>query len=196
MYFTMASTFTKMEISITKQVWAKRDAMKFAMVNEVNFHTVQQLWEEIADFASFFLSTAWGGDHGYILLVIGQDKMRVVANNDHLDCRRIDKPKLVNSAITSDRRGRYLLKLQEKQLDLWESFVYQKVVGQVSVNTIFTNADKQYIKPLHQKYMGYNKRTIPEMLAQLGTWFTITNTEKIKMRTTSSSTGPTPPTPT
>ena len=122
--------------------------------------------------------------------------MRVVANNDHLDCRRIDKPKLVNSAITSDRKGRYLLKLQEKQLDLWESFVYQKVVGQVSINTIFTNADKQYIKPLHQKYMGYNKRTIPEMLAQLGTWFTITNTEKIKMRTTSSSTGPTPPTPT
>ena len=31
--------------------------------------------------------------------------------------------------------------------------------------------------------MGYNKRTILEMLAQLGTWFTIMNTEKIKMRT-------------
>ena len=31
--------------------------------------------------------------------------------------------------------------------------------------------------------MGYNKRTILEMLAQLGTWFTITNTKKIKMRT-------------
>ena len=31
--------------------------------------------------------------------------------------------------------------------------------------------------------MGYNKRTILEMLAQLGTWFTIMNTDKIKMRT-------------
>ena len=31
--------------------------------------------------------------------------------------------------------------------------------------------------------MGYNKRTILEIFAQLGMWFTITNTEKIKMRT-------------
>ena len=122
--------------------------------------------------------------------------MRVVTNNDHLDCRGIDKSDLFNRAIKSDTKGRYLLKLQEEQLDLWESFVYQKVAGQVSVKKIVTNVDKQYIKLLHQKYMGYNKRTIPEMLAQLGTWLTITNTENIKMRKTSSSTGPTPPTPT
>ena len=31
--------------------------------------------------------------------------------------------------------------------------------------------------------MGYNKRTILEMLAQLVTWFMITNAKKIKMRT-------------
>ena len=31
--------------------------------------------------------------------------------------------------------------------------------------------------------MGYNKRTILEVLAQLGTCFTITNTEKIEMMT-------------
>ena len=31
--------------------------------------------------------------------------------------------------------------------------------------------------------MGYHKQTILEMLAQLGKWFTITNTEKIKMST-------------
>ena len=31
--------------------------------------------------------------------------------------------------------------------------------------------------------MGYNKRTILKMLAQLGTWFTVMNTEKIKMQT-------------
>ena len=43
MHFTMASTFTKMEIFITKQVRAKRDAMTFAMVKKLNLHTVQQL---------------------------------------------------------------------------------------------------------------------------------------------------------
>ena len=80
-------------------------------------------------------------------------------------------------------KGRDLLKLQEEQLAMWESFVYHKVVGQVGVETIVKNIDEQFIKPLHQKYMGYNKRTILEMLAQLGTWFTITNTEKVNMQT-------------
>ena len=65
---------------------------------------------------------------------------------------------------------------------IWASLVYQKVVSQVEVKTIATNVNGQYINPLHQKYMGYNKRTILEILAQLGTWFTITNTEKTKMR--------------
>ena len=80
-------------------------------------------------------------------------------------------------------KGRDLLKLQEEQLAMWESFVYHKVVGQVGVETIVKNIDEQFIKPLHQKYMGYNKRTILEMIAQLGRWFTITNTEKINTRT-------------
>ena len=127
----MESTLANMEISITKQVRAKRDAMSFTMVNNMNFHTVQQLREELADLASFFPSTAWGGDHRYLPLVLGQDKMRVIANNDHLDYCHMDKPKLVNPEITSDMKGRDLLKLQEEQLALWASFVYQKFVGHV-----------------------------------------------------------------
>ena len=31
--------------------------------------------------------------------------------------------------------------------------------------------------------MGYNKPTILEILAQMGTWFKITNTDNIKIRT-------------
>ena len=56
----MASTLAKMEISITEQVRAKRDAMTFTMVNDVKFHTVQQLQDELTEFASFFPSAVWG----------------------------------------------------------------------------------------------------------------------------------------
>ena len=151
MHSTMASTLAKMDIFITKQVQAKRDATTFTMVNDVNFHTVQQIREELADFARFLISTSWEGDHGYLLLVLSHEKMRVVANNNHLDYSCMNKPKLVNPLITTDTKGRDLLKIQEEQLDLWASFVYQKVVGQFGVETIVTNVDKQYIKPLHQK---------------------------------------------
>ena len=179
----MARTFSNMEISITEQVQEKRDAMKFTMVNNLKFHTVQQLREKLADFVSFFPSTAWGGDHRYLPLVLIQDKMRVVANNGHLKCSRIKNPKLVNPKITTDTKGRDLLKLQEEHLAMWTSFVYHKVVGQVGVKKIVMNVDEQYIKQFHQNYMGDNKRTILEMIAQLGRWFTITNTEKINTRT-------------
>ena len=101
-----------------------------------------------------------GGRHGYILIVLSQDKMRVIGNNYHLECRCINKPELVKPLITTETKGRDLLKLQEDQLALWASFVYQNVVGQVSIKTIIMNVDKQYIKTLHQKYMGYNKRNI------------------------------------
>ena len=77
----MESALAKMEIYITEQVQSKRDAMTFTMVNDVNFHNVQQLQEELSDFARFFPSTLWGGDHRYLPLVLSQDKMRVNANN-------------------------------------------------------------------------------------------------------------------
>ena len=100
------------------------------MVNDVKLHSIQKLREKLADFASFSPSIAWGGgDHGYLPLVLSQDKMRVVANNNHLDCSCIDDPKLANPAITIDTKGIYILKIQDEQLTLWANFVYQKVVG-------------------------------------------------------------------
>ena len=148
----MASTLAKIEIYITEQVREKWDAMTFTMVNDVNFHTVQQLLEELADFASFFPSTAWGGGgHGYLPLLLSRDKMRVVANNNHLDCRCIYKPEFANPAITTDTKGRDLLKLQEEKLALWASFVYQYVVEQVRVKTIVTNLEKAIYKALPSK---------------------------------------------
>ena len=60
----MASTLAKMEISITEHVRVKWDAMVFMMGNDVNFHTFQQLLEELVDFTIFFPFTAWGGGGG------------------------------------------------------------------------------------------------------------------------------------
>ena len=86
--------------------------MTFMMVKNVNFRTLHQLREELADFARFFPSTAWGGGGGrYLLFVLSQDNMRFVANNNHLDCRCIDKTELVNLEITKGTKGRDLLKL-------------------------------------------------------------------------------------
>ena len=144
----MASTLSNMKISITKQMRAMRDVMMFMVANGVNFHTVQQLREELEYSASFFPSTVWGGDHGYIPLVFSHEKMRVVANNDHLDCSPIKTPELLNPTITTGAKGRDLLKLQEEHLSMWASFVYQKVHDQVGIKTIVTNVEEQYIKPL------------------------------------------------
>ena len=64
---------------------------------------------------------------------------------------------------------------------MWANCVYQKFIDLVGIETIAANVDEQYIKPLHEKYMGYNKSMILQILAQLRTGFVISNTEKLKM---------------
>ena len=46
-----------------------------------------------------------GGGHRYLPLVLDQDKMRAVANNDHLDYYCINNTEVINPAIISDTKG-------------------------------------------------------------------------------------------
>ena len=96
----MASSITKMEVSIAAQVWAQRDAQAFTMFTKPPcFQNVENLREEIAVFASSFPSNSWGGKHGFLPLALPENKMRIVAQNAGLNCDPLDTPDLVNSAI-------------------------------------------------------------------------------------------------
>ena len=102
----MASGITKMEVSIAVQVRAKRDALAFTpFANPPCFHNTKGLCEEIAVFLSSFPSNSWGGKHGFLLLGLGKNKLRIVAGDLFLNCDALKKPNIINPAITDEKKA-------------------------------------------------------------------------------------------
>ena len=179
----MASIITKMEVSIAAQVRAKLDALAFApFADPPGFYNPKGLRKEIAVFLSSFPSNSWGGKHGFLLLGLGEDKMRIVVGDSLLNCDVLKKPKLINPDITDETKGRDLQRLQEKQLGKWSDYLYQRVLYQVGGEIIVAVVPEQYIKPIYTQYVGYNSLMILQFFAQLQKWFVISNGDKLKMR--------------
>ena len=89
------------------------------------------------------------------------------------------KPNLVNSNITYQTTGRKLALLQELQQQLWREFDLQVDVGRAGVDNTTSVIDKQYVKEKKEEYRGYAGNTTLNLLAHVGTWLVITNTERI-----------------
>ena len=128
----MASDITKMKVSIAAQVRAKRNALAFTPFAEPpGFHNTKGLRKKMAVFLSSLTSNSWGGKHGFLLLGLGEDKMRIVARESSLNCDALDKPELINPAITDETKGCDIQRLQEQQLGKWSDYLYQRVLYQV-----------------------------------------------------------------
>ena len=57
--------------------------------------------------------------------------MRIVAGDSSLNCDALEKPELINPAITDETKGRDLQRLQEQLLGKWLDYLYQRVFYQV-----------------------------------------------------------------
>ena len=105
----MASGITTMEVSVAAQVRAKRDALAFTpFADPPGFHNTKGLCKEITVFLSSFPSNLWGGEHEFLMLGLGKEKMRMVAGDSSLNCNALEKPELINLAITNKTKGRDL----------------------------------------------------------------------------------------
>ena len=113
---------------------------------------------------------------------MGEDKMRIVVGDSSLNCNALEKPELINPAITCKTKGRNLQRLQEQQLGKLSDYLYQRVLYQVGRGIIVAFVPEQYIKPIYTQYVGYNGITILQFFAQLQKWFVILNRDKLKMR--------------
>ena len=56
------------------------------IVSQPTLPTVRTLVEQLTAFAFHFDTTTWGGHHGYLLLVLNQQKRRLVTTDYSLNC--------------------------------------------------------------------------------------------------------------
>ena len=112
-----------MEISITAQVQAKRDALAFTQFTAPpDFHNTKMLREEPAIFLSAFPCNKWGGGIWIHPDGLIRRKMELLTTNAALDCTSIAKTDLVNPVIVA-KTSRDLVNLQEEQLGLWSDYL-------------------------------------------------------------------------
>ena len=102
--------------AITKMMIGHMEAVPLdAIVLQPILNSVRHLVEQFANFASHLETTKWGDKHGFPPLVLSEDKMRLAAGYNNLDCKWLAKPNLLNPRIEGDTKGRKLLQLQEDQ---------------------------------------------------------------------------------
>ena len=91
------------------------------------------------------MTNEWGGKHGFYPLVLSEAKMRLVDGNNNLDCKRIDKNKLLNPRITDSTKRYNLLQLQEYHKVEWQEYTLQEVFDSMTVKAIVAAVDSQYV---------------------------------------------------
>ena len=100
--------------TITEMVRGRIEAVPInAILGQTTLNSGRHLFNQIADFVSYFSTTEWEGKHGFLPLVLVETKIRLAAGNQDLDCGRIKNPELLNPKIEDNTKGRKILQFQE-----------------------------------------------------------------------------------
>ena len=78
--------------AITEIVRVRMESVPLnAIFGQPTLNSVQHLIYQLATFTSHFATTKWGGNHGFLPLVLSDTKMQLDARNNNLDCKRLEK---------------------------------------------------------------------------------------------------------
>ena len=129
-----------------------------SIVGQPTLNSVRQLAKQIMAFTSHFETTKSGGKGGFLPLILSEDKMRLAAGENTLDCQRLAKPKFLNTKIKYDTKGCDLLHIQEEQRVQFQEYIFQEGVDFGAVDAIVAVFDAQYIKELEEDYLRHKNR--------------------------------------
>ena len=116
-------------------------------------------------------TTAWGGKHGSLSLVLDKDDHRTVARDSSATINRIPKPSPVSKAITAFSTPLETLNLQESQKVKREKYELQEAATDIRVKRIVKCIKEQYVEEINEEYFGFANSTIIIMLTHLqSTW--------------------------
>ena len=121
-----------------------------AIVGQPTLRYVQHLVEYLVTFASHFATTKWGGNHGFLPLILSEAKVQPTARNSNIDCERLKKPDFLNPIIEDSTQGREILQFQADQEVEWQDYTFQEVVNVMATKAIVAAVDAQYVKEIKE----------------------------------------------
>jgi uncharacterized membrane protein YgcG len=124
-------------------------------------------------------TTAWGGLHGSLALILDDTDYATVTKNIVTLLAPLSKLTTINPKINELSNPYAILTLQEEMKTLPKEFELQEAVTTIRVQRIIDSIKEQYVKELNKDYFGYANQTIKRLLTHLHTnWCKVITKER------------------
>jgi hypothetical protein len=149
------------------------------IVGQPTTKSMDWMTEQMAQTVTPVKTTAWGGLHCSLALVLDDIDYATVTRRAVTLTNCLVQPPAVNPAIKEDAPQHELLCLQADTKNLHKAFDLQEAVTNISVQSIIDCVEEQYAKELNEDYFGYANQMIKFLLAHLYTnWCKVMTKER------------------
>ncbi len=139
------------------------------IVGQPTTKSMDRMMEQMAQMVAPVKTTAWGGLHGSLALVLNNVHYATVTGGAVTSTDRLVQTLGVNPAIEDNTPQCKLLCLQADTKNLQKAFDLQEAVTNIGVQSIVNSVEEQYVKELNEDYCGYANQSIKSLLAHLCT---------------------------
>jgi hypothetical protein len=150
------------------------------IVGQPTTKSMDKMTEQIAQMVAPVKTTAWGGLHGSLALVLDDAGYATVTKNIIITLGApLSKPTSINPKINKLSTPYEILTLQEEMITLQKEFELQEAVTAIGVQCIINSVEEQYVEELNKDYFGYANQTIKTLLTHLCTqWCKVMTKER------------------
>jgi hypothetical protein len=139
------------------------------IVDQPTTKSMDRMTEHIAQMVAPVKTTAWGGLHGSMALVLDNTDYAMVTKNIVTSLAPLSKLTMINPRINELSHPYAILTLKEEMETLLKEFEFQEAGTTIGVQRIIDSVKEEYAKELNKDYFGYNNQTIKTLLTHLCT---------------------------
>jgi hypothetical protein len=151
------------------------------IVGQPTTKSMDRMTEQIAQMVAPVKTTAWGGLHGSLTLVLDDADYATVTKNivTSAAVAPLSKQTTMDPKIDVLSTPYEILTPQEEMKILQKEFELQEAVATIQVRCIIDSIKEQYVEELSKDYFGYANQTIKMLLTHLHTkWCKVMTKER------------------
>ena len=125
------------------------------IVGQPTTKTINWMMEQMAQMVAPVKTTAWGGLHGSLALILDDLEYALIMKNVIKTVDALIKPVSINPKINDKPSPYRILTLQDKWKILQREYDLQEAVTSIGVQRIIESVEEQYGEELSKDYFGY-----------------------------------------
>jgi hypothetical protein len=137
------------------------------IIGQTTTETMNKMVEQTAQMVAPVKTTAWGGRHGSLALVLDDADYSSITKGCVTSTMPVTQPDTINKGIRATSTPLKILTFQEETKKLQKEFDLQEAVTNIGVKRIIDSVEEQYIEELNKEYFGYANNTIKSVLHHL-----------------------------